>query len=78
VQQEIWIAEMRKDADATLDAFIETYGVKFEQPPPDTSGGHQKLAIARRKVARLGPRDGTQRTADVAGVSQFERERRPL
>ena len=29
--QDIWMAETRKDAEAAFDAFIESYGVKYEK-----------------------------------------------
>ena len=29
--QDIWMAETRKDAEAAFDAFIETYGIKYEK-----------------------------------------------
>jgi transposase-like protein len=29
--QDIWMAETRKAAEAALDAFIETYGIKYEK-----------------------------------------------
>ena len=29
--QDIWMAETRKDAEAAFDAFVETYGVKYEK-----------------------------------------------
>ena len=29
--QDIWMAKTRKDAEATFDVFVETYGVKYEK-----------------------------------------------
>jgi hypothetical protein len=29
--QDIWMAETRKAAEAALDAFIETHGIKYEK-----------------------------------------------
>ena len=29
--QDIWMAETKKDAEAALDAFVETYGIKYDK-----------------------------------------------
>ena len=42
--QDIWMAETRKDAEAAFDAFIETYGVKYEKAVECLTQGSRRAA----------------------------------
>jgi hypothetical protein len=45
--QDIWMAETRKHAEAAFDAFVETYGVKYDSgSPSDHIHGHHMIRIA--------------------------------